>query len=359
MNAKLLLDNKYIFEGISIGAQGTAYGEICFNTSMAGYQEILTDPSYAEQIIVMTYPEIGNYGINQTDFENERVFAKGFVVKNYCKQESHYKSTQTLSNYLKENNIIGISNVDTRKITTIIREKGTMPCLITTEEITEEMKEKLSNWKMSKDIAKFASKGEYYHISGTGPQITVVDFGIKNSILKNLINLDCDIKVYPPTVNSEELLKEMPDAILLSNGPGDPQDAKQAIEMTKELIGKIPLYGICLGYQILCIALGGTTYKLKYGHRGGNHPVINLKSQKVLLTSQNHGYAVEKKSLPANINVTYENLNDGTTEGFSCPELKIEAVQFHPEASPGPTDAEGIFRSWIKQIEGFKKCQKI
>ena len=359
MKAQLLLDNGMIFEGISVGAQGSAYGEICFNTSMSGYQEILTDPSYSEQIIVMTYPEIGNYGINKTDFENERVFAKGLVMKNYCIQDSHYKSIETLSDYLKANNIIGIYDVDTRKITTTIRETGTMSCLITTEEITDEMKSKLANWKMSKDIAGQASKGKNYHITGNGLKIAVIDLGMKNSILQNLINLGCDIYVYSHNAQSAEVLENNPDAVLLSNGPGDPQDAAETIKTAKELLGQIPLYGICLGYQILSIALGANTYKLKNGHRGGGHPVLELSTQKVLLTSQNHGYAVDENTLPVNAFATYKNLNDGTLEGFNCPEMKIEAVQFHPEASPGPTDAAGIFKRWIEQIEGYKLCQKI
>ncbi len=353
--AKLLLTNGMIFEGESIGAEGTAFGEICFNTSMAGYQEILTDPSYAEQVIVMTYPEIGNYGINPDDFESDRVSARGFVIKNYCEHESHYKSSINLSDYLKKNSVVGISGVDTRYLTTVIREAGAMNCVITTGEITDEIKENLKNYSMSKDVALNVSRRQTDVYKNDGVRLAVIDVGIKKSILENFKNLGCDLTVFPGFVSAKEILHGKFDAVLISNGPGDPQDAVKTINTVKNLLGKIPMYGICLGYQILSIVLGAKTYKLKYGHRGANHPVINLETNKVIITSQNHGYATDIDTLPENAIATYKNLNDGTLEGFRCPSYHIEAVQFHPEAAPGPSDANLIISGWVETIKKNKK----
>lgn len=353
--AKLLLNNGMVFEGESIGADGTSYGEICFNTSMAGYQEILTDPSYSEQVVVMTYPEIGNYGINKDDFESDKVSAKGFVIKNCCEHESHYKSSINLSDYLKNNSIVAISNVDTRYITTVIRDAGAMNCVITTGEITDELKENLKNYSMSKDVALNVSRRGTDFIKNSGARLAVIDVGIKKSIIDNLKALGCELTIFPGFTGAKEILKGNFDAVLISNGPGDPQDAVKTINTVKDLVGKVPLYGICLGYQILSIVLGAKTYKLKYGHRGANHPVINLESNKVLITSQNHGYATDVQTLPSNVIPTYKNLDDGTLEGFRCPELKIEAVQFHPEAAPGPSDANMILLSWVEKMNSKKK----
>lgn len=360
--AKLLLSNGEVFEGKSIGYEGTAFGEICFNTSMAGYQEILTDPSYAEQVIVMTYPEIGNYGINKDDFESSKVHATGFVIKNFCEKESHYLSSVKLDEYLKQKKVVAIEGVDTRRLTTIIRETGAMNCVITSGELTDEHREGLKNYSMDKNIAEIVSRKSKEVIKSKAEnrkiRIAVIDCGIKKSILDNLIKQGCTLTIYPSDVSAKEILKEKFNAVLISNGPGDPADALKTIETTKELIGRIPVYGICLGYQILSIALGGKTYKLKYGHRGGNHPVINKQTNKVLMTSQNHGYAVDVETLPENAYATYVNLNDGTLEGFACPELQIEAVQFHPEAAPGPDDACQIFDEWVAQIKQDRQNKK-
>lgn len=353
--ATVLLENGMTFEGESFGAEGTAFGEIVFNTSMSGYQEILTDPSYAEQVVVMTYPEIGNYGINPYDFESDNVAVKGFVVKNYCENESHYLKDQTLQDYLVKNNIVAVKNVDTRSVTKHIREIGSMRCAITTEPITNELKERLDNYQMPKDLTIQTSVKSPITIEGGGINLAVIDLGIKKSIVENLKKLDCTITIFPADVKAEEILSKDFDAVLFSNGPANPKDATWTIDCAKQMLGKTPMFGICLGHQILSIVLGAETYKLKYGHRGGNHPVIDLETNKVLLTSQNHGYVVDDTTMPECITATYKNLNDNTLEGFKSPRYRIEAVQFHPESAPGPHDANEILQKWI---EGIKKCQK-
>ena len=348
---KLILENGMIFEGESIGAEGTSYGEIVFNTSMVGYQEILTDPSYAGQTIVMTYPEIGNYGINKDDFESGKIHAKGFIVKNMCEHESHYKSYISLSDYLKQNNIIGLKGIDTRYLTQVIRNCGAMNCAVTTGDITPEIKAKVKEYKISPNITLDVTTYRVEKYSGSGIKLAVIDMGIKKSILDNFKALNCDITVYPADVKADEILNNDFDAVLISNGPGNPEDAHQAIETAKNLLGRIRIFGICLGHQILSLALGGKTFKLKYGHRGGNHPVIDLKTNEIFITSQNHSYAVETSSLPSFVETTYLNLNDNTIEGISCDKYKIKTVQFHPELTAGPYDANRIIINWIKEAE--------
>ncbi len=352
---KLILENGMIFEGESIGADGTSYGEIVFNTSMAGYQEILTDPSYAGQTIVMTYPEIGNYGINRDDFESGKIHAKGFVVKNMCEHESHYKSYISLSDYLKQNNIIGLKGVDTRHLTQIIRNFGSMNCALTTGDITHEVKEKIKEYKISKNITLDITAYKVERFSGTGIKLAIIDLGIKKSILDNFKSLNCNITLYPADVKAEEILKENFDAVLLSNGPGNPEDAIQTIETAKNLLGRIKLFGICLGHQILSLALGAKTFKLKYGHRGGNHPVINTQTGEIIITSQNHSYAVDESSLPPYAKAVYINLNDNTIEGIECEKYNIKTVQFHPELTAGPYDANKIIINWVQEVEQLKK----
>lgn len=350
MKASLLLDDGTIYEGESFGTEGTNFGELVFNTSMTGYQEILTDPSYAGQIITMTYPEIGNYGINADDFESEKPAAMGLIVKSACEKDSHYKSKETISQYLKRNNIIGISNIDTRALTRKIREFGCMNAVVTTGEITQEIKDKLSTYKTNKDIVLSVTRKTIDKMPNTGVKMAFIDYGAKGNIINNLHKKGCDLTVFPADVDAETILQGNFEAVFLSNGPGDPEDATFAISTVKELAGKLPIFGICLGHQILSIVLGAKTYKLKYGHRGGNHPVINLQTNKVMMTSQNHSYAVDEATLPHNAVVTYKNLNDGTIEGLSYPVLNIESVQFHPEAAPGPLDANEIFDTWISKI---------
>lgn len=359
MKATLLLEDGTIFEGQSFGAQGTNFGELVFNTSMTGYQEILTDPSYAGQVIVMTYPEIGNYGINEDDFESERPACKGFIVKSYCEKDSHYKSVQTLSKYLQKNEVVGISGIDTRALTRKIREKGCMNCVVTTDEISENLKteliRKLSEYNTDKNIVLSVTRKDVKRIRNTGIKMAFIDYGAKGNIIKNLVEKGCDLTIFPATVTALEILSGGFEAVFLSNGPGDPQDVTYSIETIREIAGKLPIFGICLGHQILSIVLGAKTYKLKYGHRGGNHPVINLQTNKIMVTSQNHSYAVDESTLPHNAIVTYKNLNDDTIEGLSYPVLNIESVQFHPEAAPGPTDANEIFDNWIGRLVKAKQ----
>lgn len=354
MKATLMLEDGTKFEGESFGAEGVNFGELVFNTSMTGYQEILTDPSYAGQIITMTYPEIGNYGLNDDDFESAFPAARGFIVKNYCEKDSHYKSTQTLSTYLKKNNIIGITGIDTRTLTRKIRKKGCMNCVVTTEEISEKLKDALSQYESNKNIVLNVTRKDIKKLPNTGIKMAFIDYGAKGNIIENLHQKGCDLTIFPATVTATEILSGEFDAVFLSNGPGDPQDVTYTIETIKEIAGKLPIFGICLGHQILSIVLGAKTYKLKYGHRGGNHPVINLQTKKVMITSQNHSYAVDESTLPPNAVVTYKNLNDGTIEGLSYPVLNIESVQFHPEAAPGPDDANEIFDDWINKVEKGK-----
>lgn len=360
MKARMLLSNGMIFEGDSIGAENTLFGELVFNTSMVGYQEILTDPSYASQVVIMTYPEIGNYGINDDDFESDNVHARGFIIKNYSEKDSHYQSAKTLSTYLKENNIVGLANIDTRTLTRTIREVGAMYCVVTTEAITDKLRDELSRYEMNKDLVLTVSRKKAQKIYGKGPNLALIDLGIKNSIIDNFRKSDCNMTIFPADVSAETILSGNFDAVFLSNGPGDPQDAVDAIATARELVGKLPLFGICLGYQILSIVAGAKTYKLKYGHRGANHPVIDLETNKVIITSQNHGYATDESTLPKNAIATFKNLNDGTLEGFKSPSLNIEGVQFHPEASPGPMDANNIFDKWISKLKKAEKsCPKI
>lgn len=357
---KLLLEDGTIYEGISFGAEGTNFGELVFNTSMTGYQEILTDPSYAGQIITMTYPEIGNYGINKDDFESDKPATLGFIVKNYCEKESHYKSEQTLSEYLKSNGIIGLYGIDTRALTKKIREKGCMNCVVTTKEITEEIKTKLSQHKMDKNIVLSVTRKDKKKLNNNGIKMAFIDYGAKWNIIKNLHDKGCNLTIFPSDVTALEILSGGFEAVFLSNGPGNPEDVEYSIETLKSLVGKLPIFGICLGHQILSLVLGAKTYKLKYGHRGGNHPVLDLRTNKVFMTSQNHSYAVDENSLPHNAVITHKNLNDGTIEGLSYPALNIESVQFHPEAAPGPFDANEIFDNWILKLEKTRKeiCQK-
>ncbi len=359
MKAHIILEDGTEIEGMSAGADITTFGEICFNTGMTGYQEILTDPSYAGQIVVMTYPLMGNYGINEQDVESEKIQVRGFIVKELSEIETNWKSSKSLIEYLKENNIPCITGVDTRMLTKKIRTKGAMNCVITSEKITDSLgkqlkgslKKKLAEFTFPADVVQQVSRKEAEIIKGDGKRIALVDLGVKTGIIRHLRELGCEIHIFPYDVNARTILDGKFDAALLSNGPGDPKDVKESIQTTKDLLGKLPLYGICLGQQILALAMGADTYKLKFGHRGSNHPVIDLRTNKVIMTAQNHGYAVCIDRLPDNIQITHMNVNDETVEGFCCPSLKVSAVQFHPEAGPGPRDANYIFADWVKEVQ--------
>lgn len=348
----LILQDGTVIKGDSFGAIGGWEGEIVFNTSIVGYQEILTDPSYAKQIVVMTYPEIGNYGINDFDFESEAPALVGLVVKNACKTESHYKSRDSLSTYLKSKGVVALYGIDTRSLVKKLREFGTMSAFITSDDLdSDAIRQKLQEiqtFKIKDDIILDVSPRNRYVYNPQGKiNMAFIDYGAKKGILNSLAKRNCRLTVYPASVSAKEILNNDHDVLFLSNGPGNPADFKFQIAQIKEMMGKLPIFGICLGYQLLALASGATTYKLKYGHRGANHPVINLENNKVMMTSQNHGYAVDIDNITKFMRPTYKNLNDGTLEGFEISSLSVYAVQFHPEANPGPEDASVIFDEWI------------
>lgn len=357
MKARLLMEDGSLITGKGFGYQGTSCGEIVFNTGMTGYQEILTDPSYAGQVVTLTYPLIGNYGINKQDIESDRVQVSGFVVKEYANMPNHWQMNQSLDDYLKDNKIVGISDVDTRMITKRIRNIGAMNCIISTDEekSLEELKELLDDYTFPANIVEEVSVDEIKVVTSENSvhgNIAIVDLGLKQGIGKQILKQGFDITIYPFNVTFETILKGNHKALLFSNGPGDPKECHEAIQLAKDLKDKMPLFGICLGHQVLALSLGADTYKLKFGHRGSNHPVIDLRTKKVFMTSQNHGYAVKKEDIPWEIQLTHLNVNDDTVEGLCLMQSKIESVQFHPEEGPGPTDATVIFTDWMNRLKG-------
>lgn len=383
--ALLALEDGTLFEGLAFGAPVMGKGEVCFNTSMTGYQEILTDPSYTGQIVTMTYPEIGNYGINLEDIESKKIQVSGFVVKNLCPYPSNYRSLKgqsptgfkTLDSYLKEQGIPGIQGIDTRKLVRILREKGALQGVILHEPYETIQAVALARSLPSmagQDLAQTVTTLESYSWDLPENQlvyqslqkwegdfhIVALDFGIKYNILRKLNSLGAKVTVVPAKTSASEILKLDPDGVFLSNGPGDPEPLDYAIQTVKDLIGKVPIYGICLGHQILSLALGGKTYKLKFGHRGANHPIKNLETSTIAISSQNHGFAVDPASLKnTEAIITHLNLNDNTVAGIRHKTLPVFSVQYHPEASPGPRDSEYLFIQFAKSVVEFQKSKSV
>lgn len=346
MNAKLILENGMVFKGKAFGYLGEAVGEVVFNTGMTGYQEVLTDPSYYGQIVTMTYPLIGNYGINLEDSESTSPKVKGFIVREACEYPNNFRCEIKLEDYLKNNKIMALEKVDTRALTKVLRNSGTMKGIITLEELSQKyISQKLQSFSNVDAVQKVTTK-KVYTIEGSGKHVAVMDFGIKSNILRSFKKRNCKLTVFPASASYEEVLAVNPDLIFLSNGPGDPTDLTAVIENIRSMVGKKPVVGICLGHQLLALALGGKTSKLRFGHRGCNHPVKDLEENRVYITSQNHGYFVE--ALPEAAIATHISMNDGTIEGMRHTKLPIYSVQFHPEACPGPRDVNYIFDKFLE-----------
>ena len=371
--AKLALANGVVYSGEAFGAEGEVDGEVVFNTSMTGYQEILTDPSYTGQIVTMTYPLIGNYGVNAEDVESRGLFLKGFIVRELCEVPSNYRSDESLDDYLRRNHVVGIQGIDTRSLVRQIRTQGAMKGVISTVDlddasllrkvqaapglvgrdlVREVMPEKSGEWAAT--LSELGRPSDF--VSGAAnteqPHVVAIDYGMKWNIARYLRDLGCRVTIVPGTATAEEILALNPDGVFLSNGPGDPEPLEYAISTIRDLIGKKPIFGICLGLQLLGLAFGGKTYKLRFGHRGANQPVLNCRTGKVEITSQNHGFAVDIASLPDDIEVTHVNLNDQTVEGIRHRTLPVFGVQYHPEAAAGPHDSHYLFTEFLALMKG-------
>ncbi len=357
MKKKLILESGEVFHGTGFGAEQDTAGEVVFNTGMTGYQELISDPSYCGQIVCMTYPLIGNYGINRDDYESIEPAIKGLIVKELCDLPSNFRTQITLDELFQKKNLSGISGIDTRRLTRILRNKGVTKGKIVNADADEKaIIEELKATQFPTNQVEQVSTKTSYASPGRGFKVVLVDFGSKLGIIRELSQRNCDIIVVSHDTTAEEILLMDPDGIMLSNGPGDPEDNTEALVMIQKLLGKVPIFGICLGHQLIGLACGAKTYKLKFGHRGGNHPVLDLEKNKVAITSQNHGYAIDQESLKnTDLVETHIALNDRTNEGVKHKIHPCFSVQYHPEASPGPEDANYLFDEFVELMENFKK----
>ena len=337
------------YEGVSFGYEADSIGEVVFNTGITGYQELLTDPSYVGQIVNMTYPLIGNYGVNPEDTESDSPKVKGLIVRDYCDAPSNWQSKGTLKEYLVQNKIVAIHSIDTRALTRKIRDNGTMACIISQNKPTDEQIAEMKNFAIKGAVAEVTCRAPY-EIKGEGKTLALIDYGVKKHVIDVLVKKGFNIKVFPSNTSAGDILASNPDGIFLSNGPGDPKDNAGAIETVKMLIGKKPIYAICLGHQILALAKGGDTEKLKYGHRGSNHPVRDVETGKVVITSQAHGYTVSADSIKSVGKVTHVNINDGTVEGIEYNDGMSFSLQYHPESLTGPNTENRVFEKFVKVL---------
>ncbi len=356
--AILVLEDGRTFRGISFGSDGECFGEMVFNTSMTGYQEILTDPSYAGQIVCMTYPLIGNYGINEMDVESRRPWVEGFVVRESSRIASNWRSSETLEKYLRRHGVVGIEHIDTRSLVRHIRDKGAMRAGISSIDLDQDLlleKVRQSPQMNNRELASSVTTDKVYELQPDGEEkyhVVCFDFGVKLNSLRNFTKLNCRMTVVPASTKMDQVLELKPDGIFLSNGPGDPASMDSVVEEIEKLTNReIPIFGICLGHQILGKAFGANTYKLKFGHRGGNQPIKDIGTGRVEITSHNHGFAIDGESLPGNMEVTHVNINDDTIAGIRHKTLPVFSVQYHPEAAPGPHDAEHHFKRFIEIMD--------
>jgi carbamoyl-phosphate synthase small subunit len=355
VKAYLLLEDGNIFTGESFGAEIESFGEVVFNTGLTGYQEILTDPSYCGQIVNMTYPLIGNYGTNRDDFESIKPFVSGFITREYCETPSNWRSTKSFSDLLSSYDIPGLHGIDTRKLTRIIRNYGTLKGVIYYDDAKKKMLQEKLKDDLPIDQVKQVSTKNVQHFPGKKYRIALVDYGCKRGILRELLERDCEVVLFPYDATTKQILDIEPNGVLLSNGPGDPRDLMPQVKTIRELMGKVPIFGICLGHQLLALASGAEVTKLKFGHRGSNHPVKDLITGKIHISSQNHSYAVVEETLKkTDFDVSHIAMNDRSVEGLQHKKLPIFSVQYHPEASPGPDDNSYLFDRFLEKISSVK-----